>query len=80
MWALRSVLFRFLLAWAIAAAFAFAFEAPSFLLPLSPLDRFVPSSEPSRAARAASWICCSDMCEYQTSRVRIPANSAIPDR
>ncbi len=33
----------------------------------------------SWTARIASWMSCSDMCAYQTSSVRMPANSAIAE-
>jgi hypothetical protein len=80
-WALRIVLFILLTASTTKAASALpALLPPRFFLPVLPLPGFAPTSEASWTARIASWRSLSDMCEYQTSRVRIAANSAIPNR
>ena len=60
-----------------------AFPAfPPCFLPPFPFPGFEPAAaaDCSWTARIASWMSCSDMWEYQTSNVRIAANSAIADR
>ena len=82
MWALRSVLFHLSCALAIRADSIPSIPAascPFFFFRLVLTLRGFAATE-ALTSRIASWMSRSVMCAYQTPRVGIAANSAIPTR